>query len=69
MFDQLVRVSTAMQQSAGARKLVPALCGCMQCGTRHMIASPLLAPCQTCGSDMQILGVEPQKREPLRSAA
>jgi hypothetical protein len=68
MFDQLVRVSAAMQESAGAMRLIPALCGCVQCGTRHMIAAPLLAQCQACGSDMQVLTPESQ-REALRPAA
>jgi hypothetical protein len=67
MFDELMRASAAMQESAGAAGLVPALCGCVQCGTRRMIAAPVLVPCQTCGSDMQVL--EPEKREPLRPAA
>ena len=69
MFDELVGVSAAMQESAGAMRLIPALCGCVQCGTRHMIAAPVLGPCQACGSDMQVLAPEPEKRETLRSAA
>ena len=69
MFDQLVQASAAMQESAGITGLVPALCGCIQCGTRRMIAAPVLGPCQTCGSDMRVLGPEPGKRVPLRPAA
>jgi hypothetical protein len=69
MFDELVQVSTAMQESAGATGLFPALCGCVHCGTRRMIAAPVLGLCETCGSDMQLLGPEPEKREPLRPAA
>ena len=57
MFSQLVQVSEAMRASAGAptMSLEPALCGCVQCGTRRMIAAPALGPCEICGADLQAL--------------
>jgi hypothetical protein len=65
MFDELVQASAALQDSAGTTRLVPALCGCVQCGTRHMIAGPVLGQCQTCGSDLQVLAPEPEKRQAI----
>jgi hypothetical protein len=57
MFGNLVQVSEATRLGAGtpSAALSPAFCGCIQCGTRRMIASPTLGACQACGSDLQVL--------------
>ena len=33
----------------------PALMGCPDCRTRHMIAGPALGICQDCGANLQVL--------------
>ena len=33
----------------------PALMGCPDCRTRHMISGPALGICQDCGADLQVL--------------
>jgi hypothetical protein len=33
----------------------PALMGCPDCRTRHMIAGPSLGICEECGADQQVL--------------
>jgi hypothetical protein len=57
MFEQLVQVSeaTRLGMGASAGSIAPALCGCIQCGTRRMIAAPTLGACEDCGSDLQVL--------------
>lgn len=55
MFDQIVQVSEAFRQSAGQMRLMPALQGCRDCGTTHMIAAPALRTCADCGATMEVL--------------
>jgi hypothetical protein len=57
MFENLVQVSEATRLGAGTpgAALSPAFCGCIQCGTRHMIAAPTPGACEACGSDFQVL--------------
>jgi hypothetical protein len=54
MFDQAVEASEAMRESAGRTSgaLIPALCGCISCGTVQMIAAPTLGICGDCGADL-----------------
>jgi hypothetical protein len=32
-----------------------AMKGCPECGTKHMIASPVLGICEECGSELVVL--------------
>lgn len=54
MFDQAVEAGEAMRESAGITSgaLIPALCGCVSCGTVQMIAAPALGVCSDCGADL-----------------
>lgn len=58
MLNHLVAASEASRMGAGSpeSQIAPALCGCVQCGTRLMIAAPVLGACDACGSDLQPLG-------------
>ena len=60
MFDQIVQVSEAFRESAGLMQgsLRPAMKGCPDCGTRHMIAAPALGICDDCGSSLQVLSAD-----------
>lgn len=57
MFENTVKVSDALRQSAGQQQgtLRMALKGCPECRTTHMIASPELGTCVDCGSSLQVL--------------
>jgi ferredoxin-like protein FixX len=57
MFDQVVQVSKAFQQSASQMQgsLRMAMKGCPECGTSQMIASPSLGICDDCGSSLKVL--------------
>jgi hypothetical protein len=57
MFGTLVQISEATRLGAGSPSaaIIPAFCGCIQCGTRRMIAAPTLGACDACGSDLQVL--------------
>jgi hypothetical protein len=57
MFDRAVEASEAMCQGAGCKEgmLIPAFCGCIPCGTRRMIAVPVLGTCERCGGDLTIV--------------
>jgi|SwirhirootsSR3_FD_contig_31_2694194_length_449_multi_2_in_0_out_0_2 hypothetical protein len=57
MFGILVEASEATRLSMGtsSASIVPALSGCVQCGTRRMIAAPVLGTCEGCGSSLQVL--------------
>ena len=48
MFEQAVAVSEAIRQ-APCTPLIPALCGCVACGTVEMIAGAPLRSCEGCG--------------------
>ena len=54
MFDQAVRAGEA-QREGGASALIPALMGCLDCGTVEMIASPALGTCADCGTAFSVL--------------
>lgn len=58
MVDHIVQISEAHRQGAGRMEgaLRPAMKGCPECGTRHMIASPSLGICDDCGSPMEVVG-------------
>lgn len=57
MFEKAVEVSEAFRQSASRMQgsLRMALKGCPECGTTHMIASPILGICEDCGSELVVL--------------
>lgn len=57
MFDQAVRAAEAYRASIKERNttLVPALKGCLGCGTIAMIASPELGTCTDCGAVLSVL--------------
>jgi len=55
MFDQIVQVSEAFRESASQMRLMPALMGCPECRTTHMIAAPALGTCVDCGSSLKVL--------------
>ncbi len=53
MFEQAMQTSEAMRQSLGCKEaaLIPALCGCLTCGTVHAIGAPVLGTCISCGGE------------------
>lgn len=57
MFEQAVRASEAQKESAIGLQgtVVPALMGCLDCGTVAMIASPTLGSCTDCGAELTVL--------------
>jgi hypothetical protein len=57
MFEQAVLTSEAFRQGAPQMQgtLRMAMKGCLRCGTRQMIASPVLGTCEDCGSELQII--------------
>ncbi|HEX2134491.1 MAG TPA: hypothetical protein VHG30_01090 [Microvirga sp.] len=57
MFDQAVRAGEA-QREGGASALIPALMGCLECGTVEMIAAPVLGTCAACGAAFSVLRVD-----------
>ena len=61
LFDQIVRTSDAVRDSAGARQgaLYPALKGCRDCGTMAMIASAILGVCADCGAELTVMADQP----------
>jgi hypothetical protein len=60
MFDQAVEASEAVRESTGLTSgaLIPALCGCLSCGTVQMIAAPVLGVCSECGADLKPISVD-----------
>lgn len=58
MFDQAVKASEAVRESAGLSSgaLIPALCGCVTCGTVQMIAAPAPGVCDDCGAALTAVG-------------
>ena len=54
MFEQAVTAGEAMRE-APPTLLVPALCGCVACGTVEMIAGAPLRSCAGCGEPHSIL--------------
>ena len=60
MVDHIVQISEAHRQGASRMQglLRPAMQGCLECGTMHMIASPDLGICADCGSPMQVLSAD-----------
>lgn len=57
MFAHVVQVSEAFRLGAGQMQgsLRPAMKGCPECRTMHMIASPALGTCIDCGAEMTVL--------------
>jgi hypothetical protein len=57
MFEQAVLVSQALRQSAPQMQgtLRMAMKGCVKCGTRQMIAEPILGICAECGDNLQVI--------------
>ncbi|MET0528954.1 MAG: hypothetical protein ABW003_11550 [Microvirga sp.] len=57
MFEQAAALSEAFRQSAPRMQgtLRMAMKGCPKCGTRQMIAAPVLGICEKCGSELQVL--------------
>jgi hypothetical protein len=57
MFDQAVQAGEAQRESvaSGRRSLIPALMGCLDCGTVGMIASPALGICADCGAELSVI--------------
>jgi len=60
MVDHIVQISEAFRQSAGRMQgsLRPAMKGCADCGTAHMIAAPFLGTCVDCGSPLRLLSAK-----------
>ena len=71
MATQIEAASRALY--AAAAPLMPAMSGCPNCGTAHMIASPApLGSCSDCGADVEVLpasGVAARSRLDLASVA
>jgi hypothetical protein len=67
MFDQAVAASQAMHQSIGCQEaaLIPALCGCVTCGSVQMITSPVLGTCEPCGLALTLVSAEAAILPPL----
>jgi hypothetical protein len=57
MFEQSILVSEAFRQSAAQMQgsLRMAMKGCIKCGTRQMIAEPILGKCAECGGQLQLI--------------
>jgi hypothetical protein len=57
MFEQAVLVSEAFRQGAHQMQgtLRMAMKGCPKCGTRQMIAAPVLGICEDCGDNLQVI--------------
>jgi hypothetical protein len=57
MFEQAVLVSEAIRKSAPQMQgtLRMAMKGCLKCGTRQMIAEPVLGICTECGDNLQVI--------------
>ena len=57
MFEQAVLVSEALHKSQPQMQgtLRMALKGCLKCGTRQMIAEPVLGTCAECGDNLQVV--------------
>jgi len=57
MFEKTAELSDAFRQGAPRMEgtLRMAMKGCPQCGTEHMIASPVLGICEECGSELVVL--------------
>lgn len=57
MFDHIVQVSEAFREGASRMQgsLIPALKGCPECRTVHMIAAPVLGTCVDCGAELKVL--------------
>lgn len=57
MFEQEALVSEALRQSAPRMQgtLRMAMKGCLHCGTRQLIAEPVLGTCAECGDQLQVI--------------
>jgi len=57
MSNRIVQTSEALGRAAerGSEPLIPALCGCRECGTMHLIAAPLIGICAACGAELALL--------------
>jgi len=57
MFDQAVQAGEAQRDATarGPSSLIPALMGCVDCGTVEMIAAPALGFCPDCGAGLTVL--------------
>lgn len=71
MFEQAIRASEAMLESArpSPSALIPALSGCADCGTMHMIAAPVLGLCDGCGAELTTVSPSTVHAGPTLSAA
>jgi hypothetical protein len=56
MFERLIEASDGMRQCRPS--LIPALCGCPDCHSVQMIATPVLGSCPHCGKALVVLGAE-----------
>ncbi|MBP2314911.1 hypothetical protein [Azospirillum soli] len=62
---QIEAASRALAE-LNAAPLTPALSGCPDCGTAHMITSPSpLGPCPDCGAELKVLSRPPAATPPL----
>ena len=66
MLDRLVEVSDSMRSAVAM--LIPALCGCPDCGHVRMIAAPLLGTCVDCGTALVPLEDDQSARNDSRAS-
>jgi Zn finger protein HypA/HybF involved in hydrogenase expression len=57
MFERIIQTSEALGTTTegDAETLIPALCGCEACGTKQLIAAPLIGICAECGAERSVL--------------
>ena len=60
MFDKIEFASEALRASLGGgpRMLIPALHGCLACGTVRVIAAPGAPACDECGAELTVLDTD-----------
>ncbi len=68
MLDQAVQAGEAVRHS-GAVALIPALHGCVDCGTVAMISGPVMGVCEDCGVEHTLIRPEQLQRKPADAAA
>ena len=68
MLDQAVQAGEAVRDS-GVVALIPALHGCVDCGTVAMISGPVLGVCDDCGVEHTEIRAEQLQRKAGPTAA
>ena len=66
MFDRTIQTSEAPRATpeGDAKRVIPALCGCEECGTQQLIAAPSIGSCAECGAELRVLPSRVASRSP-----